>query len=118
MTKDFSTELAVTSYGRAYIPLQCCVHVEIAELGPLQKIKTRICTASAVQRPSLTAANRPRPAGHRPPERSSEIKEVAVQWLAPGHPPRGRTDNGRRGVRSRSHAGRDLCPRKPRACLN
>jgi len=47
MTKDFSTEHAVTSYGRAYIPLQCCVQVEIAELGPPQKMKTRFYTASA-----------------------------------------------------------------------
>src|SRR5450759_4824382 len=62
-----------------------------------------------------TGRSRPLPAGHRPPERSSEIKEVAVQGLASGHLPRGSKDNGRLGVRSRSHAGRDLSAQA--ACL-
>jgi uncharacterized protein YjbJ (UPF0337 family) len=40
---------------------------------------------------------------------------VAVQGLAPGHFPQSRKDNGRLGVRSRSHAGRDLSAQA--ACL-
>jgi hypothetical protein len=59
MTKDFSTEHAVASYGRAYIPLQCCVQVEIAELGPPQKMKTRFYTASADSRSSSSSPERP-----------------------------------------------------------
>jgi len=59
MTKDFSTEHAVTSYGRAYVPLQCCVQVEIAELGPPQEMKTRFYTPSADSRSSGDSTERP-----------------------------------------------------------
>jgi hypothetical protein len=56
-------------------------------------------------------------AGHRPPERSSEIKEVAIQGLAPGRLPRARNDNGA-SASVQQVMREEIGPRKPRPCPN